>query len=92
MGKLSGFLFPRPSFLEGAARVVDVGGTLNRYNRSETPEEADALAMYADWKAVGEDIRRAMQRYRKRLKLAGADLRRLEGGGRGSVQRETAEK
>ena len=53
------FLFARPSFLEGWARVFDVGDTLTEYNRSLTPEQADYLAMRADWMAVGDDLRAA---------------------------------
>jgi hypothetical protein len=29
MESLSDFLFPRPSFLEGVSRVLDLGGTAN---------------------------------------------------------------
>ena len=60
----SEFLFARPSFLEGMARVVDWSGSLNRYNTMPSPEEADAVAMAADWAAVGEDLYRAVDSYR----------------------------
>lgn len=56
MGYYSTFLFARPSFIEGVARVVDLGGTLNVYNESPNSELADFLAMRADWLAVGSDI------------------------------------
>jgi len=59
----SQFLFARPSFIEGVARVVDLGGTLQIYNGSITPKEADARALVADWLAVGEDIHAAMSEY-----------------------------
>ncbi len=55
-------LFARPSFLNGAARVLDFGGTLNTYNSSRTADEADARALASDWEAVGKEIRNAMQR------------------------------
>jgi hypothetical protein len=60
MSPLSTFLFSRPSFIEGMCRVVDIAGTLNEYNRSETGEMADYLALYADWRLIGMDIQRAM--------------------------------
>jgi len=41
MSNNSTFLFARPSFLEGVARVMDLGGTLQVYNNSKTEKEAD---------------------------------------------------
>ena len=52
----STFLFASPSFFEGAGRILDFGNTLSQYNRSETPEEADARAFAADWNAIGDDL------------------------------------
>lgn len=49
-------LYARPSFLEGMARVLDFGGTLNEYNSSLSEEQADCLALNADWMAVGQDL------------------------------------
>lgn len=60
MGGLFGFLYARPSFIEGVARVIDLGDTLTEYNNSITPEQADWLALRSDWTVVGEDLRRAM--------------------------------
>ena len=54
------FLCVRPSFTEGAARVFDFAGTLNEYNRSMTPEQADHLALLQDWRLIGGDIQAAM--------------------------------
>jgi hypothetical protein len=62
----TGVLFARPSFLEGFARLFDLGGTLNRYNISESPEEADVRALRADWEAVGDDLRQAIVTERER--------------------------
>lgn len=62
MGNFSDFLFATPSFTEGAARLFDFGGTLQEYNTSPTPEEADALALHADWAAVGRLIRRSTRK------------------------------
>ena len=56
-------LFARPSFEEGVARVMDLGATLNIYNIDETPEEADAKAIYSDWAAVGDDIIYSISKY-----------------------------
>jgi hypothetical protein len=61
MGEFSSILFARPSFFEGAARAFDIGNTLSEYNRCETGELADRLAMYADWRQVGDDIQQAMR-------------------------------
>ena len=52
----SDFLFAQPSFASGVARVFDLFGQFDEYNRSETPEEADAKAIASDWIVVGQDI------------------------------------
>ncbi len=44
----SSFLFDRPSFLNGIARVLDISGTFNDYNHSKTSKEADRKAIYLD--------------------------------------------
>lgn len=59
MSQFTPFLFARPSFVEGCARVLDFGDTLTSYNTALTPEQADAIAIYLDWLAVGNDIRTA---------------------------------
>ncbi len=59
MGKYSTFLYADPSFSEGMARVLDFGDTLTEYNRSPSPERADAIAIAADWRAVIEDLAQA---------------------------------
>jgi len=53
----SDFLYASPSFVEGLARIVDLGGTMNEYNASPTGQEADAVAIWMDWAAVGQDMR-----------------------------------
>ena len=50
------FLFARPSFLEGLARLADYFGVLQEYNTSSTTEAADERAIRADWAAVGNDL------------------------------------
>jgi hypothetical protein len=52
----SDFLLARPSALFGQARFFDFGGSFDEYNSSDSPDEADAMAMYADWAAVGDTI------------------------------------
>ena len=49
-------LFAEPSLSEGFARVLDVGGSFDDYNYSVSPEEADQIAIAADWYAVGADL------------------------------------
>ena len=57
MGKVqSDFLFARPSFASGAASTFDLWGQMADYNRSDSPAEADANAIFADWAIVGQDI------------------------------------
>jgi hypothetical protein len=45
------------------ARVLDLGGAFNAYNTSKTPEEADAIAIYNDFKTIGDDLRQAVKQY-----------------------------
>lgn len=61
------FLFAQPSFASGAARVLDILGTFDDYNQSETPEEADGKAIAADWLMVGQDICAAIEHQEKEL-------------------------
>lgn len=61
------FLFANPSLLEGAARVLDLGGTLEEYNVSADGEEADRRAFLMDQRAVGSDLRKAMRVVAERL-------------------------
>ena len=60
---MSDFLFSMPSFSRGMACVLDVGSTLNIYNESNTPEEADAIANKSDWNVIGKDLRIVMKSY-----------------------------
>lgn len=68
MSDFTSFLFARPSFSEGMGRVLDFGDTLTEYNRSASDYEADCNAAWADWSAVGDDIRAAMSQYKERVK------------------------
>jgi hypothetical protein len=58
MGSYTDLLYARPSFVEGMARIMDFGNTLNEYNRSPDP---DAIALKADWNAVAEDLYKAIE-------------------------------
>lgn len=59
----STYLFADLSFLEGMARVMDIGGTLQAYNESPTPAAADAIAIASDWLMVGKDLQSAIEEY-----------------------------
>jgi hypothetical protein len=63
------FLFGSFGFLEGMGRVLDIGGTMVVYNESPTPEEADILALYSDWQAVGDDLKASMKLYAQTQKI-----------------------
>lgn len=60
MGRYSDLLYSPPSFIEGAASVVNVGGTLVEYNSSPSAEEAGSNAIRSDWRQVGEDMEEAI--------------------------------
>ena len=66
-GYYSDFLFADASFTEGMARVLDLGGTLTEFNRSLTSEQADAIALAMDWRAVGADMTAVFDAYRMTL-------------------------
>ena len=53
---MTDFLFAMPSFIRGVARTLDIGGTLNVYNRSVDGDEADRRALQADWNTIGQDM------------------------------------
>ena len=57
---MTDFLFARPTFWSGMGAVLDLGGTMEIFNESASPDEADTLALANDWAAVGNDIRSAM--------------------------------
>lgn len=60
MNKLSSYLYAHPSFVEGFARLVDIGNTLSVYNTSLTADQADTLAILSDWVVVGDDLRSSL--------------------------------
>jgi hypothetical protein len=57
------FLFARPSFLSGIARLLDFSGSLKVYNEHNSGAEADARAFLEDWRALGDDFRTAIAQY-----------------------------
>lgn len=59
----SDFLFAKPSFFSGAARVLDLYGIYDAYNCSSTEREADYKALLSDWHMVGQDIVTAMMQF-----------------------------
>lgn len=66
MSDKSTFLFARPSFIEGLARVMDLGSTMQIYNNSKSEKEADIKALKKDWEAVGEDILNVVKKYERK--------------------------
>lgn len=60
------FLFATPSFMQGVASVIDMGGTLLMYNESKNIQEADTRAIGNDWAMVGKDIRSAAESLAKK--------------------------
>ncbi len=69
----STYLFARPRWAEGAARVMDLGATMRNYNHAPTTQAAEAIAMYLDWACVGDDLRAALSTY-----IGGLDDETLE--------------
>ena len=61
----SGFLFANPSFIGGAATVIDIGGTLVVYDVSKNGVEADLRALASDWAVTGKDIKRSVEKLKK---------------------------
>ena len=60
------------SFIKGIGGIIDTTGAyfLNKpyWMREDlTPQEQDALALRGDWEAVGNDLRYAMEKYKKSL-------------------------
>ena len=58
------YLFAKPTFLEGAARLFDFAGALQQFNYSDSEEMADFIAVSNDWKTVGCDIQVAVNKFK----------------------------
>jgi len=61
----SDFLVAHPSLSSGAARLFDFYGLYDEYNISQTEAQADAMATFADWLVVGQDVREAIEHYER---------------------------
>jgi hypothetical protein len=59
----SDFLFAAPTFISGAARVLDLYGVFDKYNTSSSALEADSKAILSDWSMVGQDLFWAMHQF-----------------------------
>lgn len=57
------YLFARPSFVEGMARLFDFSGSLQTYNGHESGEQADYEAIKQDWQVIGDDIYKSIDNY-----------------------------
>jgi hypothetical protein len=55
------FLYPTPTFARGVARSIDFWGLADPCSVSNSPETADAVAMWADWKDAGADLVEAVR-------------------------------
>lgn len=80
---MTDYLFAHPSSVSGAARVLDFMGLFDVYTQRATPDEADALALYADWRRVGEDLQQAMN---QSPRVTSMRKRRAERSGRAAGQ------
>ena len=60
MKHYSFFLFSRPGFLSGVARLMDFSGSLKAYNEHRKPKDADLRAFQEDWRALGFDFHEAI--------------------------------
>lgn len=73
-------LYARPSFWEGIARLLDIGGTLNEYNYSSCERVADFRALQSDWEIVGEDLWGALEQFRQEHRRQLDEEERAEAG------------
>lgn len=69
---MSDYLAAKPSILEGIARIMDLGGTMQVYrvytrNDSSNPDSADYLAIYQDFAQIGNDMRSAIGTIEKEI-------------------------
>lgn len=59
-----------PSFVSGAARLLDLYCVYDLYNSSSTEREADYKAVLSDWRVVGQDILVALEQFERSLPSA----------------------
>lgn len=60
---MNGPSFLASSFLIGAARILDVSGSIGEITRATTPVTTPAQSLARDWRSLGRDIRAAMRRH-----------------------------
>jgi len=53
-------LIAMPSFFTGYGRALDVAGTFDSYNASDSEQNADAEAIANDWRIVGQQLHEAI--------------------------------
>lgn len=60
-------LFPKSSFITGIGSAFNLFGNYYNLNYSDSPGEADLLAMRSDWNAVGNDIRKSIEVFSNKI-------------------------
>ena len=55
------WVFPKPSFLSGVARTIDLMGVLNEYHPHRGTQSQDVQSLGRDWDRVGENLRKVME-------------------------------
>lgn len=63
MELFSNFLFATPSFAGGMGRLIDFGGTMNVFNDSLNGDQADAIALRMDMKAIARDFNEVIRKH-----------------------------
>ena len=66
------FLYARPSFIAGAAAILDFGNSLTEYNYSITDEQADFIALLSDWVCLGDDFKAALKAFEHEIASSAA--------------------
>jgi hypothetical protein len=68
------FLSAVPGSVEGAGRTLDLWATMDDYNQSRTPEEADLIATAMDWMAVGDDLTAGLEEVASELPYTNTEV------------------
>ena len=63
------YLSAEPSFLYGAARLLDLGNTFDAYNRCETADSADVVGILIDWETIGQDLWTGVYNYDQEINM-----------------------
>jgi hypothetical protein len=58
-----------PSFKDGVFELINMNDVSEKYNISNSVDEADTKALYSDWKEVGKDISSAINNYNESVKV-----------------------